>query len=83
MFFPAFDSGHLLPNGLWNGVPTQTLADAVAQGFRAMASTTVPVVYHRALRTGTAVSRITVGTIPNVQRRRVNKVAQAYSSANV
>jgi hypothetical protein len=40
-----------------------------------------PVIAHRSSKTTTPITRVTIGNIPGIQRRRTNKVTQTYSTA--
>lgn len=95
MFWPAPDSGHLTSSG--NLVAAD--ATAIAGGFQTrlttFKATSQPVILHRGhdanhppgtplvASTTDNVVQVSVGVIVGTQRRRTNKVANAYSNATV
>lgn len=90
MYFPGLSNTNLQPNGLWLPATITALTPLLANAIKTMSLTFQVVVYHRKPPVvgganpapfGTSVTAITVGVIPNVQRRRTNKVPQSYTTA--
>lgn len=83
MYWPAPDDSHLTTTGLLASADADTLADGMAGELSTLAGTATPVIFHRALGTFTAITSVTVGQVLGTQRRRTNKVAANYQSANL
>lgn len=81
MFFPGPDVSALTPEGGIDNTTASNLAFDWADALGTFAATITPVIYHRATRTWTPVTSVTVGQVLGTQRRRTNKVLPAYSSA--
>jgi hypothetical protein len=90
-YLPGLSNTNLDPNGLWLPATITALTPLIAQAIKTMSLTFQVVVYHRKPPAsgvppaptppfGNSVTSITIGVIPNVQRRRVNKVNQSYTT---
>lgn len=82
-YWPSPDAGALSADGLLASTDAQSLATSWAGQLSTMSATSQPVVYHAASRTGTPITEVTVGVVLGQQRRRTNKVANSYASAQV
>lgn len=88
-YLPGLSNSNLDANGLWLPATVTALTPLIATAIKNMSATFQVVVYHRHPKdinganlppNGTTVTSITIGVIPNVQRRRVNKVNQSYTT---
>lgn len=90
MYLPGLSNTNLDAKGLWLPATITALTPLIAAAFKTLSLTFQVVVYHRKPPVtgganpapfGTSVTSITIGVIPNVQRRRTNKVPQSYTTA--
>lgn len=80
MYWPGPAGSVLTNSGELATADAIAVATDWAAALGAMATQSQPVIYHRATRTTTNVTNVTVGVVLGTQRRRTNKVANAYSS---
>lgn len=78
-YVPIVDSTHLTADGDLASADAFSIAQGCAQAFTTFSGTAAPVVYHRATFSFTDVTAVTVGVVFGSQRRRTNKVANAYT----
>lgn len=83
MFLPSPSADHYNATGEFIDAELTTLANDFANGLAAMRAVIQPVLLHRADRTTTPITRVTIGNIPGMQRRRTNKVTQTYAGQGV
>jgi hypothetical protein len=83
MFLPSPSADHYTNTGEFIDAEIDTLSNDFAAGLTAMRATIQPVLLHRATRTTTPITRVTIGNIPGIQRRRTNKVTQTYAHQSV
>lgn len=79
MFLPSPSADHYSATGEFIEAELDTLANDFAAGLATMRATIQPVLLHRATRTTTPITRVTIGNVPGIQRRRTNKVTQTYA----
>lgn len=73
-----------LLNGLWENVVVLDFVTASQYMLNGLvASTYVPVIYHRATLSSTPITSTDVGDVPDVQNRRRNKIVEARQSLPV
>lgn len=83
MYWPGPAGDVLTASGSLASGDAAAICAQLAVALGTMAATTVPVIYHRASRTSTPITQVTVALVLGSQRRRTNKVSPAYESANV
>nr|CRY95868.1 hypothetical protein [uncultured prokaryote] len=80
---PACDTSQLTATGQFASATAQTLATSLAGDLNTLGATTQAVIYHRATKTFTPVTVVTVGQTLGSQRRRTNKVPENYAYATI
>jgi hypothetical protein len=83
MFLPSPSADHYTAEGEFITGELNTLCDEFAAALATMRGIVQPVIAHRATRTTTPITRVTIGNIAGIQRRRTNKVTQIYSHQGV
>jgi hypothetical protein len=83
MFMPGPDTGHLGTSGLLPGTDATAISTAVGAAMTTLKATSQPVVYHAKTRTVDNILTVMVGQVLATQRRRTNRVFNAYSSATI
>jgi hypothetical protein len=83
MYLPGPSGDHYTATGRFIQAEMGMIAQDFAGEIERMSAVVQPVIYHRAERTTTPITRVTVGDIPGVQRRRTNKDTVNYSAAAV
>lgn len=83
MFLPGPDAGHLGTSGLLIGTDATAIATAVGAAMTTLKATSQPVVYHAKTKTVDNIITVMVGQVLATQRRRTNRVFNAYSSATI
>lgn len=81
MYWPGPAGDVLTVDGELTSGDAGDVAIGWSDALSTMATTSQPIVYHRATRTGTNVTSVTVSVVLGTQRRRTNKVAPSYASA--
>jgi len=93
MYWPAPDVTHLLGSGNLNSADAAAVATAFANRLITFKATAQPVILHRGSKAGPGgtppliasthddIKTVTVGVVLGSQRRRTNRVANAYSTA--
>lgn len=82
-YYPAPDTTHITAEGTLAAAAQTALATAYADAIAAAAAVVSFGVFHRPTLNITPITQITVGQVLGTQRRRTNKVAPAYASADV
>lgn len=83
MYWPAPTDSYLSTTGLLLSTTASAVATDWATALGTMATTSPPVILHRASMDTTPVTSVTVGVVLDTQRRRTNKVAPSYASASL
>ena len=83
MFLPSPSADHYTGTGEFIAAELATLADEFSTALATMRGVVQPVIAHRASRTSTPITRVTIGNIAGIQRRRTNKVTQTYAGHSV
>lgn len=83
MYFPAPDSSHITDEGVLASADQTSLANSMASALSAQSAASLFGVYHRETLNITPITQVTVGKVLGSQRRRTNKVAPSYASADV
>jgi hypothetical protein len=83
MFLPSPSADHYTNTGRFVGADTDTIAADFAYALGVIRNTVDPVIAHRGTKTTTPITRVTVGDIAGIQRRRSNKVSMTYASVYV
>lgn len=83
LFWPGPAGSILTSSGQLPAADASSISALLASLLGTMSATTSPVIYHRATRTTTPVTSVTVGVVLGTQRRRTNKVASAFASTNI
>jgi hypothetical protein len=83
MFWPAPDSGHLTPTGLLVSADAGTIATAFGNALTTFKATSSPVIWHESTKSVDNITIVSVGIILGTQRRRTNKVQNAYSTKTI
>lgn len=83
MYWPGPAGSKLTNTGELASADANTIAAELATALGTFSATSTPVIYHRASKTSTTVTQVTVGLVLGSQRRRTNKVSPSYASANV
>jgi hypothetical protein len=79
MFLPSPSADHYTNVGEFISAELDTLASDFGSALATMRGTIQPVIAHRNTKTTTPITRVTIGNVPGIQRRRTNKVTQTYS----
>lgn len=83
MFLPSPSADHYNAQGEFIPAELTTLVNEFAEALAVMRGTVQPVIAHRATKTTTPITRVTIGNIAGIQRRRTNKVTQTYAHSGV
>lgn len=83
MYWPAPTDSFLTTSGLLLSTTATAVAGFWATELGNMATTSPPVILHRASMDTTPITSVTVGVVLDTQRRRTNKVAPSYASASL
>jgi hypothetical protein len=83
MYWPAPDATHLTPTGMLIGGDASALAIAFGNAMTTLKTSTIPVVWHQNTKTYDNVTYVTVGSIIGTQRRRTNRVFNAYATKTI
>jgi hypothetical protein len=83
MFLPSPSADHYAATGRFVGADTTTIANDFSTGIEVLNNTVQAVIAHRSSHTTTPITRVTVGDIAGIQRRRSNKDTVNYASVFV
>lgn len=83
MFLPSPSADHYSATGEFIDAELTLLAADFSAALATLRGTVQPVIAHRATKTTTPITRVTIGNIPGIQRRRTNKVTQTYAHNGV
>jgi hypothetical protein len=83
MFWPAPDATHTSASGNLLSTDATTIATSWSGRLTTFKATSQPVIYHRDTHTFDNIVGVTVGVVFGSQRRRTNRVQNAYSTGTV
>lgn len=80
MYWPSPDDSHYQTNGLLVAADVTTIDTGFGTALTTFKATSTPVIFHRKTLTFDTVINTSTGIIPGTQRRRTNKIPNAYST---